>query len=70
MNIIQIIILDWNILKEALLKINIWSIEIFMNLIFKKLSKLIKECKCLKTDLERNNFENQVEKLIQQNIKD
>ncbi len=41
------------------------SIQIFMNMIFNRLSKLIKECKTLTTEEEREKFENEVELLIE-----
>ena len=69
MNILKIIETDWDKLKESLQKININSIQAFMNMIFKKLSKLIKECKCMKTNDERENFEKQVDDLITECIK-
>ena len=51
-------------MKESLQQKNVNSIQIFMNMIFKKLSKLIKECKSFKNELDRENFESQVENLI------
>ena len=69
-DIIKIIEIDWDKLKEALQQKNINSIQIFMNMIFKQLSKLISECKCLSKDEERLEFEEKVEKLITQCIKD
>ena len=69
-DILRIIELDWNLLKESLQQKNIKSIQIFMNLIFKKLSKLISECKCFKTDNDRINFEKQVDDLINECIKE
>ena len=68
MNILKIIETDWNLLKESLKQKSINNIQIFMNMIFKKLSKLIKQCKYLNIDNERINFENQVEKLINECI--
>ena len=70
MSIQQIIKSDWDSLKELLQQKNIDSIQIFMNLIFKKLSKKIKECKILTTEIDRENFENEIEKLIGQCLKD
>ena len=70
MNIFEIIEQDWNILKESLEQKNISSIQIFMNMIFKKLSELIKNCKYLQKEEDREKFENEVEKLIQQCIID
>ena len=68
-NILKIIQIDWNFLKEDLQKKNIRSIQIFLNLIFADLSNLIKNFKITKKDSERENFETQVEKLISKNIK-
>ena len=70
MTILQIIETNWNLLKESLEQKNIISIQIFMNMIFKKLSHLIQECKYLTKKEEREEFENQVEKLIEQSIED
>ena len=69
-DILKIIEIDWNLLEESLKQKNINSIQIFMNLIFKKLSKLIRECKCYKIDDERLEFEKQVEDLIEECIKE
>jgi hypothetical protein len=68
MDIIEIIETDWNLLKESLQAKNVSSIQIFMNMIFKKLSNLIKECKYITETEEREKFENIVEKLIEECI--
>ena len=68
MTIIQIIETNWNLLKESLEQKNIASIQIFMNIIFKKLSHLINECKYLNKKEDREEFESEVEKLIENNI--
>ena len=65
MDIIKIIETDWHLLRESLERKNISSIQIFMNMIFNRLSKLIKECKTLTTEEEREKFENEVELLIE-----
>ena len=67
-DILQIIQIDWNLLKEALQRNNVNSIQIFLNLIFKDLSKLMKEYKLAKNNIDRENFEVKVEELINQNI--
>ena len=69
-NILRIIEIDWDLLKESLQSKGIGYIQIFMNMIFKRLSNLIKECKILKIDADRENFEKQVEELISQCIKE
>ena len=70
MTIIQIIETDWNLLQESLQQRNVSSIEIFMNLIFKELSQMIKECKFLTKEEEREEFENKVENLIDKYVKE
>ena len=69
-DILRIIELDWNFLEESLRQKNINPIQIFMNMIFKKLSKLISECKCFKIENERINFEKQVDDLIDECIRE
>ena len=68
MNILKIIETDWNFLEEELKKKNINSIQIFMNMIFKKLSIKIKECKFMKKGDDREKFENDIEELISECI--
>ena len=69
MSILKIIQTDWKLLEDSLKQKNIGSIQIFMNMIFKKLSKKIRECKFLKKSEERENFEVEVEKIIEECIK-
>ena len=70
MTIIKIIQTDWMLLKESLQKENINSIQIFINMIFKKLSKKIRDCLYLTKSEDRDNFEKDVEKLIEECIKE
>ena len=70
MTIIKIIQTDWILLKESLQKQNISSIQIFMNMIFKKLSQKIKDCTYLTKSEDRDKFEKDVEKLIEECIKE
>ena len=44
-DILKIIQIDWNLLKEALQQKGIGSIQIFLNIIFKDLTKILNECK-------------------------
>jgi hypothetical protein len=44
-DILEIIQIDWNLLKESLQQKNIGSIQIFLNMIFNDLSKLLKSFK-------------------------
>ena len=63
-NILQIIEINWNLLKEALNQKNIDSIQIFINMIFKDLSKAIKFYKISKEQNDLESFEKKVENLI------
>ena len=69
MNIIQMIETDWNLLKDALQSKGIQIIQIFMNLIFDKLSDKIKNCKEIKSAEEREKFEEEIEKLLEESFK-
>ena len=64
MTCIEIIEQDWDFIKEILQQKGIQSIEIFMNLIFKRLSDLIKNCDCFTTENLRNSFEQKINDLI------
>ena len=70
MSILKIIQTDWKLLEESLKQKNVGSIQIFMNLIFKKLSQMIKDCKILTKSEDRDKFENDIEKLIEECIKE
>ena len=69
-NCLEIIQINWNLLEESLKKRNIANIQIFMNLIFKKLSEIIKNCPLIKSEKELNKFEEEIEKLIESCIND
>ena len=73
MKCIEIMKKDWDFLKEALEAKNIASIQIFINLIFKRLTELIKKYYQLKKENEKNErdeFETQVEKLVSECIEE
>ena len=70
MTCLEIMQNDWELLKEALEAKNITFIQIFINLIFKRLSNLIKECKLMTKQEEREQFEIKVEELINNCIKE
>ena len=65
---LEIIEQNWFLLEEALREKSIQFIEIFMNLIFTKLSKLLKNCEYLQTIEERNNFEDKIENIIKESL--
>ena len=67
---IDILEKDWDIIKEILLQKGIQSIQIFMNLIFKRLSTLIKNCECFSNENSRNNFEKKIEELVNKCIQE
>ena len=68
MKCIDIIEKDWEIIIEILKQRGIQSIQIFMNLIFKRLSELIKYCDYFTESNERDNFEEQIEKVINDSL--
>ena len=70
MTCLEIIEKDWEILKEVLQKNEIPSIQIFMNLIFSRVSKVIKECPYCIEENDRNNIEKQVEEIVNQGLKE
>ena len=69
-DIFKIIQIDWKLLKEALQQKNVRTIQIFLNMIFKDLSELIRTCKILKNEKDREIFENQVESIIESQFQD
>ena len=64
MSLIEILITDWNLLKDALFEKGITVIQIFLNLIFDEMSQLLKNCGEIKNTEERINFEEKVENLL------
>ena len=69
MTLIQMLEKDWNLIKDALQSKGIQIIQIFMNFIFDKLSEKIKNCKEIKTTEEREKFEDEIEKLLEESYK-
>ena len=70
MTCIQTIETDWKLLKDALQSKGIQSIQIFMNLIFKRLSEKIKNCKEITSIKERDKFEEEVEEMLKESYKE
>ena len=70
MTCIQMIEEDWNFLQDALKSKGIQNIQIFLNLIFEKLSEKIKNCKEIKTVAEQEKFENEIEELLELSYKE
>ena len=67
---IKMLVINWNLLKDALQSKGIQIIQIFMNLIFDKLIEKLKKCKEIKTNEEREKFEEEIEILIQESLKE
>ena len=64
MKCIEIIEKDWDFIEDILKRKGISSIQIFMNLIFKRISDLIKNCNYFKDSNSRNMFEKEIEILV------
>ena len=64
MKCIEILEKDWDLIQENLQEKGIQSIQIFMNLIFKRVSELIKNCEFLTEDNLRNTFEDKFVELV------
>ena len=56
--------IDWNFLKDELRKKGIFNIHIFMDIIFDNFYQKVISCKKLKTLEERDKFEEECEKLL------
>ena len=61
--------IDWNIIKDELNKKGILNIHLFMNIIFDNFYKKVISCKKLKTIEERDKFEEECEKLLDDSFK-
>ena len=70
MKCIDIMKKDWEFLKEALEIKNITSIQIFINLIFNRLSDLIKQSNLMNKQNDRDEFEKKVENLVSKCIEE
>ena len=70
MNFIEIIKINWELLEEALFNRGITLIQIFLNFIFDKISKLLKKCPEIYTIEERNKFEDSIEKILEEAYKE
>ena len=69
MTCIQMLEMDWNFLKDALQSRGIKIIQIFINLIFDKISEKIKNCKEIKTIEELEKFEEEIEIILEETYK-
>ena len=66
MTLMKMIETDWNILKDCLQTKGVQNIQIFMNMIFEKLCNLLNNCKNMKTSEEREKFELEIEKMLEE----
>jgi len=66
----EIIEKDWDFMKELLQQKGIQSIQIFMNLIFMRVSNLIMNCFSCRNENDRNIFEEKVESIVNQCLKE
>ena len=64
MTCFQMLLIDWNLLKDALKSKGIQIIQIFMNLIIPNICEKLKSC-FMKSEEEREKFENDIEKILQ-----
>ena len=70
MTYIEMLETDWNLLKDALQSKGVQVIQIFMNMIFTKISDILKNCKEIKTTEERDKFEEDIEKILEESYKE
>ena len=70
MTCLKMIVKDWNLLKDALQSKGIQIIQIFLNMIFRKLCEKLINCKEIKTSEEREKFEEEIEKLLEESYKE
>ena len=70
MTCIKMLVTDWNFLKDTLQSKGIQIIQIFMNMIFDKICEKLKACKEIKTNEEREKFEDEIEKLLEESYKE
>ena len=70
MTCLKMIVLNWNLLKDALQSKGVQIIQIFMNLIFDKLIEKLKKCKEIKTNEEREKFEEEIDQLMTESFKE
>ena len=61
---IEILTINWNLLKEALYEKGITVIQIFLNFIFDEFSELLQNCNEINNGEERIKFEEKVENLL------
>ena len=68
-NIIEILRINWTLLEKQLKEKNINSVQIFINCIMNDLFSLIKDSSDMSTPEKRNDFENNIESLVNKHIK-
>ena len=66
MSYIQMLETDWDLLKDALFSKGVQIIQVFMNMIFYKVSEKIKNVKEIKTNEDREKFEKEIEDMLEE----
>ena len=69
MTCLEMIEVDWDLLKDALISKGVQTIQVFMNMIFYKISEKIKNCKLIKTNEDRIKFEEEIEQILEESYK-
>ena len=67
---IEMLEIDWDLLKDALQSKGIQIIQIFMNMIFDKICEKLKNCKEIKNYEDLVKFEEEIEKLLEESYKE
>ena len=70
MTCLEMLEIDWDLLKDALISKGVQIIQVFMNMIFDKINEKIKNCKLIKTNEDREKFEEDIEKILEESYKE
>ena len=70
MTFVEILKINWELLKDSLFNKGITIIEIFLNLIFDKISHLLKNCDEITQIEKRNKLEESIEQLLEESYKE
>ena len=70
MSCIEMLEVDWNLLKDELKSKGIQTIQIFLNLIFNKISKKLVSIKEIQTIKEHEKLEDEIEKILIESYKE
>ena len=70
MTCIEMLEINWNLLKDALQSKGIQIIQIFINMIFDKIIEKLKNCKELEKNEDREKFESEIEIILENSYND